>query len=84
VIFDQQKLVDKLTAIAGHNEMYKFRIDVTFEMRTVLNGIRLLIGDTKLTDNIFKSKHDGGEESRIAERQIECVRERQRITEKRR
>ncbi len=71
MIFDQQKLVDKLTAIAAHNEMYKFRIDVTFEMRTVLNGIRLLIDDTKLSDNIFISRQDGGEESRIAERRRE-------------
>jgi hypothetical protein len=56
-----------------------FCIDVTFEMRTVLNGIRLFIGHSKSSDNIFISNGDGGEESRIAERQRESVCERQRM-----
>ncbi len=54
-----------------------FRIDVTFDMRTVLSGVSLFIDNLKSSDNIFISNRDGGEESRIAERQIEreCVRE---------
>ncbi len=55
-----------------------------FEMRTVLSGICLFIDDLKLTDNIFISNGDGGEESRIAERQRESVCERQRVVEKER
>ncbi len=51
-----------------------FRIDVTFEMRTVLNEICLFIDNTKLSDSIFISNRDSGEESRIAERQIVCMR----------
>ncbi len=53
-----------------------FCVDVTFEMRTVLNGI-------KLSDSIFILNGDGGEESRIAERQREREKmcERQRVTE---
>jgi hypothetical protein len=56
--------------------LIKFRIDVTFEMRTVLYGICLLIYDSNLSDSIFISNGDEGEESRIAERQREreCVR----------
>jgi hypothetical protein len=54
-----------------------FCIDVTFEMRTVLNGIRLFIDHSKLLDNIFISNGDGAKESRIAERQRESVCERQ-------
>ncbi len=50
-----------------------FRIDVTLEMRTVLSGIRLLIDNLKLSDNIFISNRDGGEESGIVERQRESV-----------
>jgi hypothetical protein len=37
-----------------------FRIDVTFEMRTVLNGICLFIDNSKSSDNIFISNGDGG------------------------
>ncbi len=55
-------------------EVRKFLINVTFEMRTVLNGIRLFIDDSKLSDSIFISNGDGGEEIRITERQRECVR----------
>ncbi len=55
------------------SEVRKFHIDVTFEMRTVLNGIHLFIDDSKLSDNIFISNGDGGEEIRIAERQRESV-----------
>jgi hypothetical protein len=54
-----------------------FHIDVNFEMKTVLNGIRLFIDHSKLLDNIFITNGDGGEESRIAERQRESVCERQ-------
>jgi hypothetical protein len=61
-----------------------FRIDVTFEMRTVINEICLFIDNTKLSDSIFISNRDSGEESRIAERQIESVHERQLIAEKER
>jgi hypothetical protein len=55
-----------------------------FEMRTVLSGICLFSDDLKSTDNIFISNRDGGEESRIAERQRESVCERQRMVEKER
>jgi hypothetical protein len=53
-----------------------FCIDVTFEMRTVLNGIRLLIDYIKSPDSIFISNGESREESRVAERQKErvCVR----------
>ncbi len=37
-------------------------------MRTVLSRIRLFIANLKLSDNIFISNRDGGEESRIAGR----------------
>jgi hypothetical protein len=55
-----------------------------FEMRTVLSGVCLFIDDLKSTDNIFISNGDGGQESRIAERQRESVCERQRVVEKER
>ncbi len=44
-------------------------------MRTVLSRICLFIDNLKSSDNIFISNGDGGEESRIAERQWEreCV-----------
>ncbi len=61
-----------------------FCIDVTFEMRTVLNGFHLFIDNLKLSEHIFISNRDGGEESKIAERQRERVCERQRIAEKER
>ncbi len=53
--------------------MIKFRIDVTFEMRTVLYGIPLFIDNSNLSGSIFITNGDGGEESRIAERQRESV-----------
>ncbi len=53
-------------------------------MRTVLSRIRLFIDNLKLSENIFISNGDGGEESRIAERQRERVCERQRVVEKER
>ena len=59
-------------------------IDVTFEMRTVLNRFHLFIDNLKLSDSIFISNGDGGEDSKIAERQRERVCERQRIEEKER
>jgi hypothetical protein len=49
---------------------------------TVLNRICLFIDNLKFSDNIFISNGDGGEESRIAERQRESVCERQRMVEK--
>jgi hypothetical protein len=36
-----------------------FRIDVTFEMSAVLNGIRLFIDNSKLSENFFLNG-DGG------------------------
>jgi hypothetical protein len=50
-----------------------FHIDVTFEMKTVINGIHLFIDNLESSDNIFITDGDGGEESRIAERQRERV-----------
>jgi hypothetical protein len=54
-----------------------FRVGATFEMRTVLYGIRLLIDKLKLVDRVFISNIESGEESMIAERQREreCVRQ---------
>ncbi len=66
------------------NQGTLFRIDVTFEMRTVFCGIHLFIDNLKSSDNIFISNGDGGEESKIAERQRESVCERQRVVEKER
>ncbi len=62
----------------------RFHIDVTFEMKTVLNRIRLFIENIKSSDSIFISNGDGGEENRIAERLRERVCERQRMAEKER
>ena len=49
-----------------------------FEIKTVLSRIHLFIDNLKLPDNIYITNRDGGEESRIAERQRErecvCVR----------
>jgi len=42
-------------------------------MRTVLNRFHLFIDNLKLSDSIFISNGDGGEESKIAERQRESV-----------
>jgi hypothetical protein len=53
-------------------------------MRTVLSRICLFIDNLKLSDKIFISNRDGGEESRIAERPREKVCERQRVVEKER
>ncbi len=44
-----------------------------FEMRTVLNGICLLIDIHQIVRQHFMSNKKGGEESKIAERQRECV-----------
>jgi hypothetical protein len=48
-----------------------FCIGVTFEMRSVLYGNGLLIDNMKMSDRVFISKWDCGEESRIAERERE-------------
>jgi hypothetical protein len=61
-----------------------FHIDITFEMKTVLSRIFLFIDNLESSDNIFISNGDGGEESRIAERQREKVCERQPLVEKER
>jgi hypothetical protein len=61
-----------------------FRIDVTFKMRTVLYGIRLLFDNMKMPDRVFISNRDLGEESRKVERPRKRVRERQHIAEKER
>jgi hypothetical protein len=42
-------------------------------MRTVLHRIGLLIDNMKMSDRVFISKRNCGEESRIAERQRESV-----------
>ncbi len=54
-----------------------FRSDVTFEMRTVLSGIRLFNDTILNVRHLFILNGNGGEESKIAERQREreCVRE---------
>jgi hypothetical protein len=56
-----------------------FCIDVTFEMRTVLYGIHLLIDTHQIVGQHFISNGNGGEESRIAERQRKRVCVRQRV-----
>ncbi len=48
-----------------------FHIDVIFEMRTFLYGICLLIDVHQIVGQHFISKGNGGEESKIAERQRE-------------
>jgi hypothetical protein len=55
-------------------------------MKTVLSGIRLFIENSNSSDSIIISNGDGGEESKIVERQRkrECVCERLRIGEKKR
>jgi hypothetical protein len=55
-------------------------------MKTVLYGICLLIDNMKMSDRVFISKQDYGEENRVVERQREreCVCERQHIAEKER
>jgi hypothetical protein len=50
-----------------------FYIDVDFKMRTVLYGIHLLIDVHQIVGQHFISKGNGGEESKIAERQRESV-----------
>jgi hypothetical protein len=54
-------------------------IDVTFEMRTDLNGIHFFIDNSKLSENFFISNGDGGEESKIEKRQRESVCEREAV-----
>jgi hypothetical protein len=61
-----------------------FCIDVTFEMRTVLGGIRLFNDTIKNVGQHFISKGNRGEECKIAERQSESVCERQSMVEGRR
>ena len=53
-------------------------------MRTVLYGSHFFIDNIKRSNRIFISNGDCGDESRIAERQRERVRERQCIAEKER
>ncbi len=55
-----------------------------FEMRTVLNGISLFIDTHKIVGQYFISNGNGGEESKIEERQRESVCVRQRMVEKER
>jgi hypothetical protein len=63
--------------------LVKFRVGATFEMRTVLYGIRLLIDKVETHDRVFISNNFCGEEGKTAERQRErereCVCERQRV-----
>jgi hypothetical protein len=51
----------------------KFRIDVTFEMRTVHHEIHLLIDAHQMVGQHYILNRNGGEESKIAERQRESV-----------
>ncbi len=51
----------------------QFCNDITFEMRTVLYRSSLFIDKMKMSDRVFISKRDCGEESRITERQRESV-----------
>jgi hypothetical protein len=60
-----------------------FHIDVTFEMRTVHYGIRLLIDVHQIVGQHFISKGNGGEESKIVERQRESVCVRQCVVKRR-
>jgi hypothetical protein len=62
----------------------KFRIDVTFEMRTVLSIICLSNDNLKIVTQQFIINGNGGEESRIEERQRESVCERQHMVEEER
>jgi hypothetical protein len=57
----------------------QFHIDVTFEMRTVLYRSSLSIDKMKMSDRVFISKRECGEESRITERQRERERERESV-----
>ncbi len=59
-----------------------FRIDVTFEIRTVFYRIHLLIDTDQIVRQHFISNGNGGEVSKIAERQRESVCERQRVGER--
>jgi hypothetical protein len=52
-----------------------------FEMRTVLSGICLFIDTNKIIRQHFISNRNGGEESKIAERQTDRERERERERE---
>jgi len=65
-----------------------FHIDVTFEMRTVLYRICLLIDVYQIVGQHFILNRNSGEESKIAERQRErvcvCVCVRQHMEEKER
>ena len=54
--------------------LYKFRIDVTFEMRTSEYGeIYISIDKLEVVARVFISNGKEGEESKIEERQRECV-----------
>jgi hypothetical protein len=70
-----------LKSIAHISSPYLFRVDVTFEMKTVLSRIRLF------NDAILNIRHhfilngNGGEESEIEERHRESVCERQSVVE---
>ncbi len=48
-----------------------FRVGATFEMRTVLYGIRLLIDKVEIHDKVFTSKHLMQGERKTEERQKE-------------
>jgi hypothetical protein len=50
-----------------------FCIDVTFEMRRVLSGIHLFNDPDKIIRQHFILNRNGGEESKIAERERERV-----------
>jgi hypothetical protein len=74
-IFKHCLFFNLTVAFIFYNKKTKvFCIDVTFEMRTVLYGIRLLIDTHQIGRQHFISNRNGGEESMIVERQRECVR----------
>ena len=56
-----------------------FRVDVTFDMRTVLYGICLLIDSMIMVDRVYIQKQTVWGESKIAERQRKREGERQSI-----
>jgi hypothetical protein len=59
-----------------------FRIDITFEMRTVFSGIRLFNHKSERIVRVFISKWKEGKESKIAERPRESECERQSFAER--
>jgi hypothetical protein len=70
--FNPKKIPSKKFAKTFDNFKH-FRIDVTFEMRTVLSRIRLFKDTILNVRHHFILNGKGGEESKIVERQRERV-----------